>query len=82
VAELPDVFGAEVGEFVLLPVTPKILDRIEFRGVGRKISHGEAVAVPVHVAADEQTTVNLGAVPDNQELAGKNRRNWPRKAMT
>ena len=36
VAELPDVLGAKIGQFMLLPVSPQVFDRIEFRSVRRQ----------------------------------------------
>ena len=45
VAELPNIFGAEVGEFVLFPIGPEVFDGIEFRGVGRQTIHPPAGVV-------------------------------------
>ena len=37
VAELAEVSGTEVGEFVSLPVAPDVLDGIQFGSVGRQV---------------------------------------------
>lgn len=71
VAELPDIFRAEVGQFVLLPVGPEIFDRIEFGSVGRQVGHRDAIAMGFHVAAHPETAVDLCPVPDDEDLAGK-----------
>jgi predicted anti-sigma-YlaC factor YlaD len=42
---LPEVRRAEVGQLVLLPVRPQILDRIPFRGIAGKKFHPQAPAL-------------------------------------
>ena len=34
--ELPEIAGAQVGQLVLFPVTPKVLHGVEFRGISRE----------------------------------------------
>ena len=68
-AQLPEISGAEVRQLVLFPVRPQILDRVQFRRIGRQELQPESTAllaneVPYHAAA-----VAGQPVPDDQQLA-------------
>src|ERR1019366_1217051 len=69
VPKLPNVLGAEVGQLALLPIAPKIFDRVEFRSVSGQVGDCDSLLVFLHVAADPEAAVDLGAVPDDEELA-------------
>lgn len=71
VTEFPDVLGAEVGQFVPLPVAPQILHGIEFRGVGRQALDVQPVGLGLEVGGDESAAVDGRAVPQQQDLAGQ-----------
>jgi hypothetical protein len=42
IAELAEVMRAEVRQLVMFPITPDVLHRIEFRGVGRQVVQRQA----------------------------------------
>jgi len=67
--ELPEIAGAQVGQLVLLPVTPEVLHGIKFRGIGRKTFHPDFAMQTFQVRPDESAAVGGHAVPDNEELA-------------
>ena len=65
--ELREVVGAEVGKFMVLPVTPEVLDGIQFgRAGGQAFQYQPAFGVGGEVA-DEPTPVAGQAVPDHQQ---------------
>lgn len=65
--EFFDVPGSEVSELPMLGVSPDLLDRIEFRGVGREVLHANGVIVLAELLF--RGAMNAGAIPDNQKLA-------------
>ena len=71
VAEFPEVLRAEVGEFVFLPIGPEVLDRIEFRGVGRQPLDVQPVTLGVEESGDEPTAVNRSSIPQQEDFAGQ-----------
>lgn len=71
VAEFPDVLGAEVGQFVFFPVSPQILDRVEFRGVGGKPLDVQPFGLRLQVLGDDFAAVDRSSVPEQQDLAGE-----------
>ena len=82
VAELPDIFGAEVGEFVLLPVSPEILDRIEFGSVGGQAFDVQPRVLSLDKSGDDAAAMDRRAVPRSRILPGTCRCNARRKPMT
>ena len=68
VVEFPNVSGAEVGQFVLLPIAPKILDRMVRSGeIGNTLS-GEMGAKPKGVSPQKlefgsSSTFGVRALP-------------------
>lgn len=70
-AELPDLFGAEVGEFVPLPVSPPILDRIELGGIGGQAPDAQPGVLFPDKSGDEAAATDRRAVPQEQDFAGR-----------
>lgn len=70
VAELPDSFGAEVGEFVLLPVSPELLDGVEFGGIGGQALDVQPRVLFLDKGGDEAAAMEGRAVPKQQYVAG------------
>jgi hypothetical protein len=68
--ELPEVTGAQVGQFMLFPITPEILHRVEFGGVRRETFHPDFAVESGDVLADELAAMDAGPVPDDEQLAG------------
>ena len=68
-AQFPDVFRAEVREFVFLPVGPQILDGIEFGRIGGESFDAQPVDLRLEVGADHAAAVNGSAVPQQQDFA-------------
>src|SRR5665213_683674 len=66
VTELPDVLGAEVGQFVLFPIGPEILDGVKLRSVSGKKRGGDAALGAFEIAPDPTAAMDLRAVPDQQ----------------
>jgi hypothetical protein len=54
---------------VLLPVTPKVLHWIKFRGIGWETFHPDFALQAFQVLTHEQTPVGGYAIPDDEELA-------------
>ena len=70
VAEFPDVLGAEVGQFMLFPIAPQILDGIEFRGVGGQSLGVQPVGLLGEISGDPLAAVDRGSIPQQQDFAG------------
>lgn len=45
VGQFPDVFGAEVSEFIFFPIGPEVFNRIEFWGVSGEALDPKPVGV-------------------------------------
>ena len=71
VTEFPNVSGAEVGKFVLLPIAPQILDRIEFGSVGRQPLDVQPRGVLLKEVLDKPAAMHRRAIPDQQDPAGQ-----------
>ena len=63
--EAPEVAGAEVGQFMLLPVGPEILHRIKFGRIGGEAARDDFAFQGFEVLADDGGPMDGGAVPDN-----------------
>ena len=67
--ELPEIAGAEVGQLVLLPISPEVLYWVEFRRISRETFHPDFTAQTSQVLTHESAAVCGYAVPDDEELA-------------
>jgi len=68
VAELAERLRAQVRQFVVLPVAPHVLDRIELGGVARKILQHDPAVLRGDVVAHDPAPVGRQAVPDDEQL--------------
>jgi len=63
-------FGAgQVGERVGLQVAPQVFDRVQFRGVGRKVK-----VPPLHHVEEDlgvETAMDIGSIPEQQQRITK-----------
>ncbi len=59
--------GAEVGQFVLLPVGPYILDRVEFRGIGGQVFLLNPAVEAAQILLHPGATMDGQPVPDQQQ---------------
>ena len=69
IAELTEVMRAEVGQLVMFPITPDVLHRVEFRGVGRQVVQRQAAPLTGDELPDQAAAMSLGAIPDYQQSA-------------
>ena len=67
--ELPEIAGAEVGQLVLLPISPEVLYWVEFRRISRETFHPDFAMQSFQVRAHQSAAVSGYAVPDDQQLA-------------
>ena len=67
--ELPQIAGAQVGQFVLFPVTPEVLNRVEFRGISWETFHPDFALQTFQVRPHESAAMSGHAVPDDEQLA-------------
>ncbi len=67
--KLPEIAGAQVGQLMLFPVTPKVLHRVEFGCVSRKTFHPDFTVQAFQVRTHELAAVGGHAVPDNEQLS-------------
>ena len=66
--KLPEIAGAQVGQFVLFPVTPEVLDRVKFRGISRETFHPDFALQALQVCPHQLAAVSGYAVPDDEEF--------------
>ncbi len=66
-AELPVVLGANVRQFVLLPVGPDVLHRVQFGRVGRQIGRGDPALQTGDVVLHQPAAVRGQTVPHHQQ---------------
>ncbi len=67
--ELPEITGAQVRQLVLFPVTPEVLHRVKFRGIGRETFHPDFAMQTFQVRPHQLAAVSGHAVPDDEQLA-------------
>src|SRR6185437_14562822 len=67
--ELGEIARTVVGQFVVFPIAPQVLDRIELGGVTRQPLDGEPLAPGENEVADQVRAVRRQSVPHHQELA-------------
>ncbi len=53
----------------MFPIAPDVLDRIEFRRIGRQVIERQATLLARDEFPDQPTAMNLGAISDHQQLA-------------
>src|SRR2546425_690790 len=63
--------GTEVRQLMVLPVRPQVLDRVQFRSVGRQKLQPQAPALLAHEVPHHSAAVTPQAIPDDQQLAGQ-----------
>jgi hypothetical protein len=68
VAELAERLGAQVRQFMVLPVAPDVLNRVQFGGVARKVFQRDPPPLRGDVVAHDSAPVGRQAVPDNEQL--------------
>ena len=67
--ELPEIAGTQVGQLVLLPVTPEVLHRVEFWGISRKTFHPDFTVQAFQVRPHKLAAVCGNAVPYDEKPA-------------
>lgn len=67
--QLPTVAGEQVGDFMLLEMSPEVFDRIELGGVRGEALEPQPAGACGEECLDGLAAVNRGSVPDHQELA-------------
>src|SRR5262245_5023288 len=71
ITEFTKTLRAEIRQFMGLPITPKILDRVELRSVGWQKLHPEPSVLLANKVPDQATTMTPQTIPDNQQLTRK-----------
>ena len=61
IAELTEVMRAEVRQLVVFPITPDVLHRIEFWGIGRQVVQRQAAPLAGDKLPDQVAAMSLGA---------------------
>lgn len=69
VREFRPVAGAEVGQGVVFEVSPNVLGRVEFRGIGRQSRHDQLAAASLDEPRDEAAAVGRQTIPDHEQLS-------------
>lgn len=68
--QIPEIAGADVRQFVLLQIGPDILDRIQFRRVGRQPVNLDSAFERVEIVPDQLAAMRGQAIPNDREFAG------------
>src|SRR2546429_501170 len=72
-SKITQIAGAEVRHRMVFEIGPDVLDRIEFRGIGRQILQRETSALSLDIRFDQPRAVRLQSIPHNQQLAADGR---------
>nr|WP_238325786.1 hypothetical protein [Bryobacter aggregatus] len=67
--ELPEIFGADIREFVLLEMSPDIFDGIQFGSVSWKPKSLDAAITTCDEILNELAAMSSQSVPYDQDLA-------------
>src|ERR1700722_13219169 len=67
--EIPNIAGAQVGQFVLFPVAPEIFDWIEFRGICGKTPGDHLAFQGLKVFPHRFGAMNGRSVPDDKQFS-------------
>ena len=70
-AESSVAVGTEVLHFIVFPVRPQILDRVQFRSVGRQKLQPHPPALLAHEISNHSAAVSPQAIPDDKQLASQ-----------
>ena len=65
---MKEIFGTEVGQGMVLPVSPDIFRGIEFGRIGRETGQDHATALPFHEPLQLAAAVNRQAIPNDQQF--------------
>jgi hypothetical protein len=65
--ERPEVLRANIGQGVLLPVGPDVLDRIELRGITRQVFDAQPWAILMNEAARDLALVRRQPIPYDRQ---------------
>lgn len=70
-SQLGEILRAEIGQFVLLAVSPDVFDRIQFRRIGRQTLQMDAVVLLSDVIPDQAAAVKdkrVCGMPEDEDL--------------
>ena len=71
IAQLAERFGTEVGQFMVLPVTPQILHRIKLWGISRQKLQDQPTLLLIDHRSDHPAVMSPKPIPDHQHLSGQ-----------
>ncbi len=71
IAEAGEIARAEVGQFVMFPIAPYVLHRIEFRGIAWQPLDCEPPALGADEVFDQSRPMRRQPVPHHQQLAAQ-----------
>ena len=66
--ELPEIAGTQIGQLVLFPVTPEVLDRVKFRGISRETFYPDFALQAFQIRTHESAAVGGYTIPDDEEF--------------
>jgi hypothetical protein len=76
-AQVPEVSGTEVREFVMLELTPEVLGGVEFRSIGGKPFHLDAPLLGFDELPNESAPMSRQTVPYDEDVARDMARHTP-----
>jgi hypothetical protein len=76
-AQVPEVSGTEVREFVMLEMTPEVLGGVEFRSIGGKPFHLDGPLLGFDELPNESAPMSRQTVPNDEDVARDMARHTP-----
>ena len=67
-AELGKILRAQIGQFMLLAISPDVFHRVEFRSVSRQILQKDLSTLRRHKLAHQTAAMGGQAIPNNRQL--------------
>ena len=67
---MPEVLATDIGQFMFFQMRPDVLDRIEFRSIGRESVGQNAAIQTADVVAHNPAAMRGQAIPNDQQFTG------------
>src|SRR5688500_12224783 len=68
--EFSESLGTEIRKFMVLPISPQVLHRIELRGIGRQVLKFNSAVLLSHKVFNQPAAMRPKPIPDHQHVIG------------
>lgn len=68
-SQFGEVLGTEIGQFVMLPMRPKVFNRVQLGCIGWQELQVDGAPLALDILAHQPTAMCLEPIPDDQQLS-------------